>query len=90
VNPVIFGSRKAQSLRTLKGAATLKIQYNTAFTKHLLCYYTALFILCQSLDFSGFEAPLDFMGEKINILKGRISKKGAGETEISEILSALR
>jgi len=32
VNPVIFGSRKAQSLRTLKGAATLKIQCGTAFT----------------------------------------------------------
>jgi hypothetical protein len=36
VNPVIFGSRKAQSLRTLKGAATLKIQCDTAFTAHLL------------------------------------------------------
>ena len=35
VNPIIFGSRKAQSLRTLKGAATLKIQCDTAFTKHL-------------------------------------------------------
>jgi hypothetical protein len=39
---------------------------------------------------SRFEAFLDFMGEKINILKGRISKKGARETKISEILSALR
>jgi len=35
VNPLIFGSRKAQSLRTLKGAATLKIQCDTAFTEHL-------------------------------------------------------
>ncbi len=35
VNPIIFGSRKAQSLRTLKGAATLKIQCDTAFTEHL-------------------------------------------------------
>jgi len=35
VNPVVFGSRKAQSLRTLKGAATLKIQCDTAFTEHL-------------------------------------------------------
>jgi len=34
-NPVIFGSRKAQSLRTPKGAATLKIQCDTAFTEHL-------------------------------------------------------
>jgi len=35
VNPLIFGSRKAQSLRTLKGAATRKIQCDTAFTEHL-------------------------------------------------------
>lgn len=50
-----------------------------------------LFILCQSLDFSGLlEALLDFMGKKINILERRISKKGARETKISEILSALR
>jgi hypothetical protein len=35
VNPVIFGSRKAQSLRTLRGATTLKIQGDTAFTEHL-------------------------------------------------------
>jgi len=47
VSPVIFGSRKAQSLRTLKGAATLKIQGDPAFTEHLQASFYLLKKLTQ-------------------------------------------
>ncbi len=77
-------------MRTLKGAATLKIQCDTTFTEYLLCYYTAYLYFVNPSIAGLLEAPLDFMGKKINILKGRISKKRARETKVSEILSALR